>query len=434
MVIISLPLINIIIIVIVGPVGLGPGLDDDFAWVGRKSSPSNSCLCWPRFLWTTTLLCVPLDHHATLCASGPPRYSVCLWTTTLLCVPLDHHATLCASGPPRYSVCLWTTTLLCVPLDHHATLCASGPPRYSVCLWTTTLLCVPLDHHATLCASGPPRYSVCLWTTTLLCVPLDHHATLCASGPPRYSVCLWTATLLCVHEREGVICRSSVLALAIQYADQLQTHIGHVLDGLEELWEYAHSPTHYSVSTPLQDFYSLQVRDEPTPTHGKHSVTCCCLDIALLRASLVWGLGVSDSKEKFCWSGFTTFFLVLGGMFLCAFGVGYTDTGDCHSTSSAEIHGSASCFTKVSLLSASASAWGKGAGEDLRQHGAKGLERICVSMGQRGWRGSASAWGKGAGEDLRQHGAKGLERKVAWEGDVGDWEREATGVSVAGGW
>ncbi|KAL8602173.1 hypothetical protein ACOMHN_022687 [Nucella lapillus] len=81
-------------------------------------------------------------------------------------------------------------------------------------------------------------------------------------------------------------------------------------------------------------------RDEPTPTHGKHSVTCYCLDIALLRASLVWGLGVSDSKEKFCWSGFTTFFLVLGGMFLSAFGVGYT--GDCLSTSSAEIRGSAS--------------------------------------------------------------------------------------------
>lgn len=66
--------------------------------------------------------------------------------------------------------------------------------------------------------------------------------------------------------QEGLICRSSVLALAIKYAEQLQTHIGHVLDGLEELWEYAHSPTHYSPvqgSIPLHPMYGA-----PAPHYG----------------------------------------------------------------------------------------------------------------------------------------------------------------------
>ena len=47
--------------------------------------------------------------------------------------------------------------------------------------------------------------------------------------------------------QDGQICRSSILALAIKYAEQLQTHLGHVLDSLEELWELAHSSGHYSV-------------------------------------------------------------------------------------------------------------------------------------------------------------------------------------------
>ncbi|XP_076466239.1 uncharacterized protein LOC143297702 [Babylonia areolata] len=67
--------------------------------------------------------------------------------------------------------------------------------------------------------------------------------------------------------QDGQICRSSVLALAIKYAEQLQTHIGHVLDGLEELWEYAHSPTaHYSPvqgSIPLHPMYGA-----PAPHYG----------------------------------------------------------------------------------------------------------------------------------------------------------------------
>ncbi|KAL8562469.1 hypothetical protein ACOMHN_008613 [Nucella lapillus] len=48
---------------------------------------------------------------------------------------------------------------------------------------------------------------------------------------------------------DGQICRSSVLALAIKYADQLQTHLPHVLDSLEELWELAHTAVRYSVSS-----------------------------------------------------------------------------------------------------------------------------------------------------------------------------------------
>ncbi|XP_076445831.1 uncharacterized protein LOC143283476 [Babylonia areolata] len=59
--------------------------------------------------------------------------------------------------------------------------------------------------------------------------------------------------------QEGQICRSSVLALAIKYADQLQTHLPHVLDSLEDLWELAHSAVHYSAvqgsSIPLHPMY-----------------------------------------------------------------------------------------------------------------------------------------------------------------------------------
>ncbi|XP_070190679.1 SAM and SH3 domain-containing protein 1-like isoform X2 [Littorina saxatilis] len=66
--------------------------------------------------------------------------------------------------------------------------------------------------------------------------------------------------------QDGQICRSSVLALAIKYAEQLQTHLGHVLDSLEELWEFAHSPEHYSPvqgSIPLHPMYGA-----PTPHYG----------------------------------------------------------------------------------------------------------------------------------------------------------------------
>ncbi|XP_025097088.1 uncharacterized protein LOC112565676 isoform X4 [Pomacea canaliculata] len=66
--------------------------------------------------------------------------------------------------------------------------------------------------------------------------------------------------------QEGLLCRSSILALAVKYAEELQTHLGHVMESLEELWNYAltsgeYSPIHGSI--PLHQVYG-----HPTPHFG----------------------------------------------------------------------------------------------------------------------------------------------------------------------
>lgn len=64
---------------------------------------------------------------------------------------------------------------------------------------------------------------------------------------------IWLSEDLCLHVlfvsrfQEGLLCRSSILALAVKYAEELQTHLGHVMESLEELWNYALTSGEYSV-------------------------------------------------------------------------------------------------------------------------------------------------------------------------------------------
>ena len=90
----------------------------------------------------------------------------------------------------------------------------------------------------------PPKHQwLSMWTICSVCgtAPVSEGVTTPLFPQTNRLTVAWSVL------QDGQICRSSILALAIKYAEQLQTHLGHVLDSLEELWELAHSSGHYSV-------------------------------------------------------------------------------------------------------------------------------------------------------------------------------------------
>lgn len=44
-----------------------------------------------------------------------------------------------------------------------------------------------------------------------------------------------------------------MLALAVKYAEELRTHVSHVQETLEELWDYAYASGEYSVRLIMCD-------------------------------------------------------------------------------------------------------------------------------------------------------------------------------------